>query len=175
MPQGRIWMACLALLALGGAACHSSPKGPTRDRAAQASGMACYRNARFGYSVAYPGDRLRPAKPPQNGDGRTFRSAGDRTVMTVYGRHNIGDLSPAALYRKRQANRAATQLTYQHVAGWGFVWSGYRGDRVVYEKAVLRDGKVLTLKLRYPRSRQSQFDPLVARIARSFPSANDAC
>jgi hypothetical protein len=95
--------------------------------------------------------------------------------MTVYGRHNIGDLSPAALYRKRQANRAATQLTYQHVAGWGLVWSGYRGNWVVYEKAVLRDGKVLTLKLRYPRSRQSQFDPLVARIARSFPAADAAC
>jgi predicted metal-dependent RNase len=49
-----------------------------------------------------------------------------------------------------------------------FVVSGYAGEKVFYQKTMLKDGVFKTFIIEYDRAQKSFYDPVTARIARSF-------
>lgn len=59
-----------------------------------------YKNPRFGFTVEYPDNILQPNPESVNGDGRTFVSQDNNTLLTVRGQHNGENVTPAAYLKE---------------------------------------------------------------------------
>ena len=142
------------------------------DRAGAAE-WHTYRNDRYGTAIDYP-DRFIPQPPPDNDDGRAFKSAdgGDFTVSASY---NALDFD-VAKYRAfiLKTLDAGSAVTYQATGGTWFVISGSQGDKVFYQRHVLSHGAQMTedFVISYPAALKSTYDPIVARMAKSFRSGS---
>ena len=132
-----------------------------------------YYNDRFDFAVAYPVSVLAPDEPPTNMDGRTFRSPENDIVMRVYGRNQVLDDSLDTLYQDAIAGEGEftpnREITYQDRGEDWFVISGYEGEDIFYRKTVVEDEVFKTLELTYDAALKSEMDPIVTRIAESFP------
>ena len=142
------------------------------DRAGAAE-WHTYRTDRYRTAIDYP-DRLIPQPPPDNNDGRAFKSA-DGADFTVCASYNALDFDLAkyrAFILENLAPGAA--VTYQaHGDDW-FVVSGMRGADIFYERHLLSHGGEMTedFVISYPAALKSTYDPIVARMAKSFRSGS---
>lgn len=131
-----------------------------------------YSNARFGYSIAYPVGILYPQGEADNGDGQKFLSKDRRAEMLVYGGHQLDSVSLSDMYeaalKEKAASGASRNVTMKVLKKDWFVISGYAGGRVFYQKTMLRGGMFKTFIIEYDRSQKSLYDPITARVARSF-------
>lgn len=126
-----------------------------------------YQNPRFEFSVLYPSNLLTMQPPSANGDGRIFLSADGETEMRAYGQHNALFKTLEDVY-KEEYSTEGREITYKTIAKTWFVVSGYEGDKVFYQKQILRNDVFLILTIEYPKSRKKVFDPITAKIAASF-------
>jgi hypothetical protein len=122
-------------------------------------------------TIHLPSSRCRP---PDNDDGRAFKSA-DGAAFSVFASYNAFDFD-VAQYREYVVKNldAGSVVTYQaqghaHGNDW-FVISGTKGDKVFYQRRLLSHGKQMTegLVITYPASLKQTYDPIVARMAKSF-------
>lgn len=131
-----------------------------------------YANARFGYSIAYPVGILYPQGEADNGDGQKFLSRDGRATMLVYGGHQIDSVPVSDIYeaasKEKSLNGASRTVTMKLLKKDWFVISGYAGGRVFYQKTMLKDGVIKTFIIEYDRSQKPLYDPITARVARSF-------
>lgn len=150
------------------------PAGQAQRRAGRQAGTTynTYANARFGYSIAYPVGVLYPQGEADNGDGQKFLSRDGRATMLVYGGHQLDTVSISDMYeaasKERSLSGASRTVTMKVLKKDWFVISGYAGERVFYQKTMLRDGVIKTFIIEYDRSQRSLYDPITARVARSF-------
>ena len=139
--------------------------------AARAETWSTYQNDRYGTTIDYP-DSFKPEPPPDADDGQAFKSAdGARfSVSASYG----GIDSDLATYRDFVTkHRAADQtVTYQTSGKNWFVLSGSQGSRIFYERHMLSHGGEMTedFVISYPAAAKTAYDPIVARMAKSFRS-----
>ena len=131
---------------------------------AQGVGFKTYCNERFGFCLEYP-STLRMQPPPENGDGRTFKSADGRVEMRAYGSLNALDATLEAAFG--EAKRRG-KVTYSLLKSDFFVVSGTDRGNVFFEKTFLRSGTFTTFVIAYPTALKGTYDPLVSRIAKSF-------
>ena len=131
-----------------------------------------YANARFKYSIAYPSGILYPQGEADNGDGQKFLSRDGRAVMLVYGGHQLDAVSLSDMYeetlKQKGLNGVRREVTMKLLKKDWFVVSGYAGEKVFYQKTMLKDGVFKTFIIEYERAQKSFYDPVTARIARSF-------
>lgn len=130
-----------------------------------------YHNDRYGTTIDYP-DRFKPQPAPANDDGREFKSAdgADFLVAASYNALDF-DLGKYQGFILENLDPAAV-VTYQaHGVDW-FVISGTKGDAVFYQRHVLSHGAQMTeqLVMSYPAALRVSYDPIVARMAKSFRS-----
>jgi hypothetical protein len=135
---------------------------------ASAESWKTYHNARFGTTADVPAD-WQPGRPPDNDDGLVFTSADGRAHLTVSGGLNIWDSIAEAMAIYEEPRDGAT-VTYKQRGTRSITLSGTRGDVIFYEKHILscRDQVWNSIYLEYPASRRTEFDQLVAHIARSL-------
>ena len=131
---------------------------------AQRAVYKTYTNARYGYSIAYPAHLLTPQGEADNGDGQIFRSRDGLTEMRVYGSQDLGG-GLAAAYTEAQDGKTVVYKTMKR--NW-FVVSGYNGEKIFYQKTMLKDNELKTFTIEYDQSQKSVYDAVTARIARSF-------
>ncbi len=137
-----------------------------------------YGNARYGFSVCYPGSMLKPQGEPDNGDGNTFKSADGAVSVSVYANYGIepdgGSKGMAAMYHLSldDAQKKGYKVTYQVLKPALFAFSGVAGAgtpkaRVIYQKTFERpsDKLEVSIEAEYPESRKAQVDPVVAKMA----------
>jgi hypothetical protein len=128
-----------------------------------------YHNDRYGTTIGYP-DFFKPGPPPDNDDGLKFTSA-DGADFSVFASYNAFDFDLAAFQAFVVKNRNAGEvIAYQaHGDDW-FVISGTRGNDVFYERHLLSHGGEMTegFVMSYPASLKQTYDPIVARMAKSF-------
>jgi len=148
--------------------------------AAQTSGTAnwrIYQNDRYGTTIDYP-DLFKPEPPPDNDDGRRFKSA-DGAEFAVFASYGALDFDLAG-YQKYILEKLGPgkAVTYQaHGDDW-FVISGTEGDRIFYERYMLSRGKEMAegfvegFVMSYPAALKQTYDPIVARMAKSFRSGS---
>jgi len=137
-----------------------------------------YHNARFAYSISYPVDILVPQGESDNGDGQKFRSKDGRTEMIVYGSYQVEKETLRKLYQAEVSapptDRPKRVVTYQRLGGNWFVISGRENGRVFYQKTILKREKgagsqiFITFRIEYDEAQKGAFDPITAKIARSF-------
>jgi len=144
---------------------------------ASADDWRLYQNERYGTTIDCP-PSFKPLPPPDNNDGRKFESA-DGASFSVFASFNALDYS-LAQYRDSVLKNldAGSVVTYQAQGrtdgdDW-FVISGTKGDDIFYEKHRLsyRGEMIEGLVISYPASLKATYDPMVARMAKSFRSGS---
>jgi hypothetical protein len=131
-----------------------------------------YQNDRYGTTIEYPGF-FQPGEPPAIDDGLAFSSA-DGASFAVFASYNASDFDLAGYQDFIVKNLAAGKvITYRaHGRDW-FVISGTAGtDRVFYQRHRLSYGGEMTegFVMSYPVGLKQKYDPIVARMAKSFRS-----
>jgi len=139
------------------------------DPAAGADNWLTYQNDRYGTTIDYP-DIFKPQRPPDNDDGRDFKSA-DGADFWVAASYYVLDFD-VAKYRDfivKNLDPGAV-VTYQARGDNWFVISGTKGANIFYERHMLSHGAQLTesFAISYPASLKQTYDPIVARMAKSF-------
>jgi hypothetical protein len=130
-----------------------------------------YQNERYGTTIDYP-NIFKAGRPPDNNDGLAFTSA-EGAEFSVIASYNRQDLDLAGFRDFIVKNLAAGQIiTYQaHGDDW-FVISGTKGADIFYQRYLLSHGKQMTegFGMSYPASLKQKYDPIVARMSKSFRS-----
>jgi hypothetical protein len=131
-----------------------------------------YRNERYGTTIDYP-DIFKAGPPPANNDGLAFKSA-DGAAFSVFASFNALDFDLAGFKDFIVKNLEAGEIiTYQTQGKDWFVISGTKGaDEIFYQRHLLSHGKELTegFVMSYPARLKQKYDPLVARMSKSFRS-----
>jgi hypothetical protein len=136
---------------------------------ASADNWLTYQNDRYGTTIDYP-DVFKPEPPRDADDGLEFKSA-DGADFHVSASYNGFDFTVAE-YRdfivKNLASGAV--VSYEARGGNWFVVSGAKGANVFYERHLLSHGAQMTedFVISYPAALKATYDPIVARMAKSF-------
>src|SRR5689334_7730202 len=96
-----------------------------------------YRNPRFGYILTYPSRVFTPHQPSEDGGGEIFLTKDERAKIVVYGALNDEHFTPSE-YRKTILEKFSgyDQIDYSPQGKTWFVLSGYRGDKIYYQKVM---------------------------------------
>jgi hypothetical protein len=138
--------------------------------AALADDWRTYHNDRYGTTIDYP-NSFKPGTPPDNDDGLAFQSA-DGAEFSVFASYNALGFDLAGFQDFIEKDLASdTVVTYRaHGDDW-FVISGTKGsDRIFYERHLLSHGEEMTesFVVSYPAGLKQKYDPIVARMSKSF-------
>jgi len=134
-----------------------------------------YQNDRYGTTIDYPAS-FKPLPPPDNDDGRKFESA-DGASFAVFAAYNALDFDLAKyrdfILKNLDAGEVVTYQAQGRANGndW-FVISGTKGDAIFYERHLLSHRGEMTegFVMSYPAALKQAYDPIVARMAKSFRS-----
>lgn len=147
--------------------------GPRCDSVLQSKRVTyrTYSNARYQYSIVYPVGLLEPQGEAENGDGQKFVSKSGNAELIVFGANNIDNETTKGAYAKAvRAMGAETGgvVTYKVIKGNWFVVSGRHDSAIFYSKTIHRGDTVITFIMKYPFAERATYDPITARIAKSF-------
>jgi hypothetical protein len=161
LARAALSLAMLAIAAVGQA---------LAPRIAMADDWRTYHNDRYGTTIDYP-SLFKPGPPPEADDGLKFSSP-DGAEFSVFASFNALGFDLAGLQDFIKENLAAgAVITYRaHGDDW-FVISGTQGsDRIFYERHLLSHGDEMTegFVMSYPASLKQKYDPIVARMSKSF-------
>ena len=114
--------------------------------------------------------------PPENNDGRRFRSPDGKAGLTIYGGYVAYDVNSEI----SPSGSPGWQITYSRIGRDWAVASGFTNDGMIfYTKRISAcNGTIInTTEITYPESRQQEFEPIVNQISRSFHNApvSDEC
>ncbi len=126
-----------------------------------------YRNERLGYRLDYPANLLKPAESLDGGNGQKFVSEDGSAVLAVYGVRDVAPSSLKELYQKELAD-PNQRITYKRMKNDWFVISGYRGNKIFYERTLLRGGVLKTFLIFYDAAMQDYFYDITEHISFSF-------
>ena len=130
-----------------------------------------YRNARFGFMIAYPAAMFAPDPERETENGRAVVSADGRARLLVGAFDNADGTSledyRALLLRESYADAA---IDYAPVRGKWFVLSGMRDGNMFYERVTFTcGGRIInSWAMVYPASERRTYDRVVERVARSY-------
>lgn len=157
--------ACWILLYLSAGAALAQPALPP------VSEWAVYKNERFGYRLVYPELWFNSEPESANGDGRAFSTPDGRARIVVFGARNTEGLSPRQ-YRATLLEEFGgyDELTYSPLGRTWFVLSGFRGDRIYYQKVMFScAGRIVNvLSISFPAAEKPRYAPLIEKIEDRF-------
>lgn len=136
--------------------------------AAPAAEWGHYVNERFGVEADVPPGFVAGA-PPVNGDGLGFSTPTAR--LGIFGSLIVeGDFESEVANRIGWAAGDGWAITYKATTpGWA-TWSGTRGSRILYVRAIrMCDGAIIgAFELEYSQAERAKFDLIVERLGRSL-------
>jgi cytochrome c5 len=133
-----------------------------------------YCNSRFEYCVGYPEGVIYPQPESANGDGRIFENKKGVEVMRVFGRAAMNpDGDPVSLPQQFEDDldgwgKGSGVITYQKQGDKFFVISGYKKDRIFYQKTILLDGSFGYVVAQYAEQDKALYDKMMAKVSASF-------
>jgi hypothetical protein len=140
---------------------------------AVASDWGHYSNARFQYWIDIP-PGFSEVRESENGDGGISLSSDHASQLSVWGSYSTdGNFSAEIKERADQDRVGGWSITYQKQKAEWAVWSGAKGDRIFFERAILTcNGAAAYFRLEYDKEKARASDPLVSRLARSLRSGS---
>ena len=135
-----------------------------------------YINARFGYSVRYPGGLLIPGPESSNGDGVAFRPERGTAEMRVSGMYNGLDQTPAGLAQEELEGCDPGKAPYEVVRPNLIVVSCERlgGRQIFYQETIIHGDVMTALFFVYPSRERAIWEPVVINVSRSLKGATDS-
>lgn len=153
----------------------ASPSSPSSSASANksASDFDTYCNARYEYCIDYP-TTFKPQPESENGDGRVFRNKEGKEVLVVYGTMNLSTQGKN-LSLKEQFNsdlqKTRTEkgiITYKKYGGTYYVISGYKNDRIFYQKTIVKENTFASAILHYNKAEEDTYSKIAERVFKSF-------
>ena len=142
---------------------------------AQSQSATTYGNARFGYVIAYPADLLVPEREADNGDGRQFHARHGTAKMSVWGAYNAEGQSPEEIARNYAGDCGAGKVTYKVAKPRLVAFSCVTpAGRVIYQKTVIRQDVLSTVRFDYPNEERTIWDPVVRKVSGSLSAGSGA-
>ncbi len=128
------------------------------------SEAAKYVNDRFRYSVEYP-DSFTDAVYSTNGDGARLGIFDKEVMLTIYGSHNVLDMTLKGEFEKRMNS---VDAAYHSLGESYYVVSWLENGIVYYEKKFISESYIKAFLFQYPASEKHIYDDLTAQIEGSF-------
>lgn len=138
---------------------------------ASAADWSRYGNARFNYWVDIP-PGFSKVKEPDNGDGGVSVSPQGKAELRVWGSYLTDrDFRSETKWRIDQDRADGWDVSLQKQQSKWAVWSGAKGDRIFYERAMpVCDGAAAYFRLEYDKAEAKAFDPIIVRLGTSLRS-----
>jgi hypothetical protein len=136
---------------------------------AAASDWDRYGNARYRYGIDIPPGFSSIAES-DNGDGGVSRSSDGHAELKVWGSYLADrDFAAEVKWRADQARDDGWKITYRKQQARWAVWSGTKGNRIVYQRAIAAcHDAAAYVRIEYDKDRAKAFDPIVARLGKSL-------
>jgi hypothetical protein len=131
------------------------------------STMRNYCNPRFRFCIDYPSSFVAQT-PPENGDGRTFKSKDGLVKMLVYGSNNSLMEKLETRFKAESISSDTRKVTYKLFKPDYFVLSGIENKNVFYQKVLFKNDEYKTFLILYPIVQNKIYDPITTKIAASF-------
>ena len=127
-----------------------------------------YTNKRYGLSIDHP-TNLIAGTPPTNGDGLEFKSDDGTVSITASGINNTLNETAENLYNKKLSELKA-KPGYTNLQKNSYVISWEENGVVYYEYRAVggNNGSIQGFIIKYPKSQEGTYSPLVERIYKSF-------
>jgi hypothetical protein len=129
---------------------------------------ATYTNAKYGYSVTYPVDQLKPLPEPVSGDGITMKARTGQAEVRVWGEYNVLPYSPEDIARMAEKDCPNHRASYRVAKANLVAVSCAVPSAVLYQKTLIRGDRMATLWARYPSSETNRWDAVIAQMATSL-------
>jgi hypothetical protein len=157
----------LATQAIGlGAVLLTSSAALADKFASLGSGWQRYSNDLYGTEFEFPANVF-TVTPAVSGDGRQFTSA-DATLEIFATPNTESETTKTLRRRLLQNEQGYDDVTYAPSGENWFVLSGFRGDRIFYEKYLLKDRVIHAFGMEFPASAKPFYAPIIERIEDSF-------
>lgn len=142
---------------------------PTTTPLATAKGeWQVYRNPRFGMQLPVP-PGMTAQRPPDNGDGQTFRSADGKAELLTWGSFNIDGIGDVARRFEAALIEPGRTITYKRKTEKWFVISGTRKDGTgFYERYDADKNHCAGWLISYPQEEEKTYSVIVERIAKGY-------
>ena len=127
-----------------------------------------YVNERFGVEADVP-PGFAPDAPPANGDGQRFVTP--TAELAIHGGLIVeGDFESEVAQRLAWTQQDGWNISYQATTPSWASWSGRKGSRILYVRAVrMCDGEAYgAFELRYSEADLKAFEPVVERLVQSL-------
>src|SRR5262249_34542702 len=134
---------------------------------AQTPAYHTYSNARFAYSISYPANLLAPQGEAENGDGQAFRSKDGGAEMRVWGQYNVNNETLRVAFDKA-VSEWGKGVSYKVMRPGWFVVTALVDGKIHYRKTMLRRDVFKTFEIEYHESQKATYDPVTARVSKSF-------
>ena len=140
---------------------------------AMASGWKHYGNARFQYWIDIPPDFSR-FEESENGDGGVSSSLDGTAELSIWGGYLAdSDFASEVEWRIAQDRSDGWSITYEKKRAKWAVWSGAKGNRIFYERAIpVCDDTAVYFRLAYDSKQVNAFDPIISRLVKSQRSGD---
>ena len=129
---------------------------------------------RFGATAKVPANWVMDP-PPENDDGRSFRSPNGRAQIIVSGIFALGETITDRMASEPEIGRT---ITYKKRGPDWIVISGTKGDRIFYEKSILTCHDTIwnDLWIEYPEAENHNYDALVTYVSATLHAGEgDEC
>lgn len=138
--------------------------------AVQAADWRRFVEPEFGARALYPAHVFTPAPRDPEVPGQAFLSGDGEAKLAIGSWRNEAGESPATFRSKLLAEARYASLTYGPRGRSWFVLSGYRGDKIYYEKVMYTCGGKLVsaFAILYPAAERGLYDPIVERMEDHF-------
>lgn len=127
-------------------------------------GWQTYCNPRFGQCADVP-PNFQSDPPPENGDGLIFRHSDGMSII-VSAMYNV--LSATVSLEMKELLQDKRSPSYQASGHNWFAISGEQDGKIYYIRKIVTPDIVASLWIEYPVQQRAAYDPLIARISKSF-------
>ena len=148
------------------------------DVAAAQDAWRTHQNERFGLAFDYPAGIFKFERASKGGEGEMFVAPSFNARLVVGAVNNREGYTPASYqaFTERKTYRK-DRITYrQRGQGW-FVLSGFKGEKIFYEKVIFSCGGRLIngFALSYPARHNRAISPVIERIEDTFRPGARSC
>lgn len=126
-----------------------------------------YENPQYGYSFAYPDTLYEPVQAIGEERGMEFATSDSSSRILAFAVENAGRENLETQYQAALGDLEA-RVTYRARDEEWYIVAGMQRDHVFYEKTILSDNTLKTLRINYPPENRSYYDAVTAVMASSF-------